>query len=678
MGIVVLQSGHIANPLSSILAINGTVSNIVPQILSLNGTISTSILQILALLNDAGYTYGCIAFSNSFGSLNNFAFKVVLGDQDYLYVSVSMRDEQIFILHNQCGTYELKGQILLNEVQGVYENKTSSNIQSILCKLLNTDTLRSIESVKNSIALEESTFSINNIISEGKQDAFSILNELSSSVAASQGIVLDISSLSDLFQINKIVSSIYEVEGMFSSVDYAIYLDGVDVSDLVVRDIIIQKSQDNIHNSISFNSTSEELYNKADPSTLYGEVRIEVHIGSTVMYFLLEERSHVSTGEVSYWGRDATARDSAPYSPSVYIQLTEPTSAKEVCETFFVGMSSVVDWDILDWVLPATFESTGTPVEVISEIASEIGAIVCAQDDASLLVRYHHSIRPVNLSTASPVYSYYGDAVYDVTYSMEFGGGYTAVTVTADTDDKVAPLLEVEDAIGDSRIIGEDTYIRAYYYESPPESANPVVLTQDVTDGTIKHLSIETEEVTEIIVFEDAVGSSSYPLKTLKNVTWLGRTNNILTWDEYSTDITLETDDNCLAEITYDSEYYRYKASGHNISELLAVFEIESSFISSVKVLMPDDSKEGEELVTSYLTSLNALSKRGEVWLDQNKYDEETITFESPYVENVHDGSIIWLEADRLTSGKYQVYDASISINGPKVVNTFTVKRCQV
>jgi hypothetical protein len=151
-----------------------------------------------------------------------------------------------------------------------------------------------------------------------------------------------------------------------------------------------------------------------------------------------------------------------------------------------------------------------------------------------------------------------------------------------------------------------------------------------------------------------------------------------MTWDEYSTDIALEAEDNCLAEITYESEYYRYKATNHNVEELMALFEIESSFSSSVKIITSGDEKPGDEITTSLLTDQASLVKRGEIWIDQNKYNEETINFESPYVEESIDGEIVWLEADRIVSGNYQIYDSTIVINGPKVVNTITVKRWEV
>jgi len=551
------------------------------------------------------------------------------------------------------------------------------DVQSVILKLINIDPLLSNEYLYSSIELNQAVSSLQGVISEGKQDTEVIKLILSDAEQSIQAIINDVSNLSDLFGIQKLLGSLYEIPTQFSSIDYKIYLDGTDISSLISSEITIEKNQSNIHNAISFSSISQDLFDKADPSNLQGEMRIEVHIGNSVMFFLLEERTHTFEGTVSYWGRDITAKESSPWASSVSVSLSEWTSAKDLCESLVVY--TVINWDILDWMLPDNYESTGTPIEIIQEIVSEIGAIIRANDDGSLYIRYPFPVRPVDVKIASSIHSYSSAMVYGVDYSEEKKEGYNIVTVTADTNDKVAPILEVEDTIGDSRIIGEETYIRAFYYEDP--SIEPSVLIQDQTDGSITFLNKDNYEVTEIITFINGYGSSSYPiLGTLKEISWLGRGSAILTWDQYSTDIILENEDTCLAEITYDSEYYRYKVSEHSVEELLIIFEIQSTFLSSVQVITApiDSDKEGDEITTSLLTSQATLIKRGEIWIDSNKYDNEIITFESPFLEDINDGSIVWFETDRITPGNYQIMDSSISISGPKVVNKMEIKKWQI
>jgi len=708
---ILQENNFIINEVISLLRYNLLNSSIGES--TINKIISS--FELLTSFLSFKFIYGVDFLLEVFNKRNslgeNVEFKNLFG----------ITDSYNFLIKNQYGTYLENFLSVLNEVKGVYEDRTSAYTQALNNILLINDPLSSNQLIKSTFELLtskqdlfniitkgfdgylsiinqlnlndplssnqliKSTFEllisndlIKNIISEGINNKQSIVNTLSTSIERNQKIINDISNLSGLLKNFLIKGSIYELPTKFYSYDVKVYLDGINISSMVSSDITIEKDQRNIHNSISFSSISEVLFNKANPSILEGQIRIEVQIDSSVMYFLLEERSFTSDGTVSYWGRDATARDNSPWSNSMNVILYEWQSAKDLVESLVDY--SAIDWEIFDWQLPNTFEATGTPVEIISIIASEIGAIVRAQDDGSLCIRYPYPIRPVDIKTSQSVYSYSSDIVYGESFSEENGDWYNQVTVTADTNDKTAPQLELEDVVDGERIIGTTSYVRAFYYEDPEEA--PSITSQDITDGFITFIKKDVEEITEIITFSNGSGSSSYPLKTRKSVSWLGRENTILTWNEYSTDITLETEDYCLAEITYDSEYHRYKASGHNVEELLTIFEIESTYYSSI--LVKTDSiasigdKEGDEITTSYLTEEFALVKRGENWIDDNKYNIKIISFNSSYISTVKDGDVIWLDIGKIPSGNYQVISNGIIINGPKVINNMTVKQWEV
>jgi hypothetical protein len=114
----------------------------------------------------------------------------------------------------------------------------------------------------------------------------------------------------------------------------------------------------------------------------------------------------------------------------------------------------------------------------------------------------------------------------------------------------------------------------------------------------------------------------------------------------------------------------------------LTVFDIESTFYSSILVkTAPIDStedKQGDEITTSYLTSQASLVKRGENWIDSNKYDSKTISFNSPYTSSVNDGSIIWADIEKVPSGNFHVLSNNITISGPKVINNMGVIQWEI
>ena len=64
-----------------------------------------------------------------------------------------------------------------------------------------------------------------------------------------------------------------------------------------------------------------------------------------------------------------------------------PTMASDLVQDF--ASVSVVDWDsgCEDWLVPDTFSFVGVPIDAIASIAQEIGAIVRAQDDGSILIK---------------------------------------------------------------------------------------------------------------------------------------------------------------------------------------------------------------------------------------------------------------------------------------------------
>ena len=177
-----------------------------------------------------------------------------------------------------------------------------------------------------------------------------------------------------------------------------IYLDGRKINDLVT-DVTIDYSSSSFHNTISFNSLRTELYGLADPLYLKGQSRIEVQIteGVTtrVLYFLVEERSG-SKKDFSVWGRDITARENKPYSEEALTSISSPQLASSIAAGMLTY--SALTWEAHDYLV-YEWEYVGVPIEGVKELASEIGAIVRAEDDGSITVRPKKKVRPCVLDS---------------------------------------------------------------------------------------------------------------------------------------------------------------------------------------------------------------------------------------------------------------------------------------
>lgn len=685
------------------------------------------ISAILSLLNEVG-EFAPISFLSIRNGFGNTAQQVH---------PLSIQDVRLISYLTSLGSVVRKSYSIIGEIRGTLENMKSNSVQSFMTELSShgipfADN-QIINTPNNSI---EDALSLLTKISEGLDGNLSILAELSShgdfsinsnmvainslgniektltallTLSDSTGPenlnVLNtlsgdsfgkfISVLNTIEEVNYVISQQYVFNsiGDSLSVTYptttsSAFIDGFDLNKHIVSGTItISQSQSSIHNDVTITSLSNELFEFADPLIMPGTPRIELHIGNRVFFFLVEERSrNLDSGEITIWGRDQTARDSEPWSSEISFLFEEGQSASEFAQS--VTTYSAVDWDILDWVLPEGYEVSGTPVQIISQIASEIGAIVRAQDDGSLLVRSKYPVAPIDLPNAETDLVYTDNIISNFTTKKSVGSHYNTVTVQSDYGEAWVPQIEVEDMPDDvERSKGTDSYLRVFW-----DTDNPSLENTYVTSGNITELGVFTESFKEVIVFELGVGSTTYPVYEIESINWYG---DIATVDEneftkYSKDIIL-TDNTIyrIAEVTYTIEYSRYLLSDHNVDELLAVFYFEDALTVNVTVVTTPISedlesgevvdKAGDFITTTALTSQSAVVELGLSWIVDNKYDMQEQSFDSPFNSLVSDGSVIWIDSNQLENKcNSHVMSATITVSGPKVINSLEVIKWMV
>ena len=600
------------------------------------------------------------------------------------YFKQSIVDSNLLLISNQVGIYQISLLSIVNEIRSPLEGVLSDNLLKVVNTIDKNDLFQGLFSIATSLpAYSVGILPVSLSISEGFTGLFGVTNSVAEGFGTLLSIVNEISITSDLSSVFNVRNSVSDISVSFHSQPYQIYLDGVEVSRLIGSEITIEISEDSTHNSISFSSISQELFEKANPAYKEGEPRIRVILGSRDMQFLLEERS-ISAGEVSYWGRDITARDAAPWAVLVQTQTTEWISAHTFMESLL--SYSTINWEISDWALPDTYACEGYPVDIISDLIAEVGAILRAEDDGSLTARYKYPVRPVHLGSTVADLTYNESKVVGASIDRSVGEHYNIVSVSCDVDDRQAPILVLEEVVGD-RIIGTDSYIKSFWFEKNPNSLGNVIETF-VTDGSIKFVKTGKETFVEYVTFNGGIGSVQYPIYSIINIDWIGKTGTVNTWNQYSQEISLVEPDNYkIAKVTYTSEYYEYLCTGHYVEELLAAFNLDSTFNSTVKVITSKIAKDsfdnlidkiGSDISVRYVTDESLLVKRGETWIDENKYNMQSVSFDSPFNESLKDGMVIWLDADRLTSGQVHVENASISIQGPRIVNNVRIKKWEV
>ncbi len=191
--------------------------------------------------------------------------------------------------------------------------------------------------------------------------------------------------------------------------------------------------------TVSLSMKSLQFFAQCAATERLGELRLKVVIGATSYEFLVEERSltpEVSGVSFTVWGRSKQALLEAPHSELILDtdssdhpwQSGDMTASAVVSYvvSHYCPYGVTVDWNVLDFVVYAGTLSVqnDSPLEVISQLASVIGAELVAHDDGSL------SVETYDLAEGTVVQSYDDlDDLAELSESVVYPSGLNAVTV---------------------------------------------------------------------------------------------------------------------------------------------------------------------------------------------------------------------------------------------------------
>jgi len=455
------------------------------------------------------------------------------------------------------------------------------------------------------------------------------------------------------------------------AITFDILLDGITITNRINK-AEIEYSESNVHNSIAITSTDKDLFPLADPTILEGTSRIKVEVGTRIIYFLFESISG-DEKEFTLWGRSLSAREENPYATDLEYELEGSTPVQTVVEEILEV--STFDWQVSDWNLPSSFEFTGSPMEGVQQIASAIGAVVRCKDDGTIYVRQKFPVRPIDMGASVVAVNYNRMHLIALSYEEGKGNGYNEIEVIGATSDVDLPILALDED-SSSPEQGEEVYVRAYWAGKKPT----VTPTLYVTDGSVSFVKDDTDEETEVVIFENGVGSVSKPISSIKTITWIGDSGVNVSYENiYDTDLEIDDEAYRIAEIVYNTNYSLYRLSGHDVEQLIFLLTFGGESDVTVTVEMGGGGNPAPTLTQSLLTSQNIAVVAGAAWLDDNRYNWRKITIETPYNDNAIDGVLVFInDAEVQCFGKYHVTVCKIKFDGVRIVNELEVLQCQV
>jgi hypothetical protein len=460
--------------------------------------------------------------------------------------------------------------------------------------------------------------------------------------------------------------------------NYDIFIDGRSVKDQITG-ASISFSEDQVHNEITIQAADLALWPICDPFAFMGTARIMAIVGARSMAFLLERRDG-SEASFQVWGRSLTALDDDPYSDKIEYKLTEAKPASSIAAEI-VGQS--VDWQVIDWLVPKTFEFNDYPLRGLILLSEQIGAVVRSDDAGGFIVRPRYPVRPVHMQAATPTVEYDRLAnLIELSVQESRGSGKNRITVNGWGPATEPPQMEVEDPPDGTRDIGDDTFVRVYWAGRQPAALPD----HYATAGQVFHLGDASDQLTETVDFQEGAGRVAKPIISLDSVTWIGDESPGLDWTPNSSELRLQgavTDDLTtiyrVAKITYTTSYSRYRLANHAVERALLALSIPVEREIQVVVAWGSGDKEADAVEAPLLTTQAAAAARGTAELDQASYNTRTMSMAAPYHDAAVDGAVVSIEDGELSvTGNCHVRSAQIVFDGPSVINRLECVRCLV
>jgi len=410
-------------------------------------------------------------------------------------------------------------------------------------------------------------FSISHRIQYALQEVVSLTHRieygLTSEVRKTHRVAYDILSVDAVRRTHRmryslVDSSIINVTGSTVAV--------LEVSPGVFRTIGLEscrifKDENDLHWTCSVSLTSVDdyaLFTQDDPFTvsLFGE-EWEFIVDSKEL-----TRDSPAGWEARLQGVSPTALDDLPRSLELTQEYPDDITARDAVEG---ALSIAVDWQLVDWVIPAGRLSAdrASPVDFAHRIVEAAGGVLESKKDGTWLARHLYPISPLWYDSATPDHVF-SEQQNIFTASEQFVPGRVVNRIRiTDIEANYQDVIEfIEDDVNPLR---GDLYVYPSPFRTTVQllsTALPADITLTPTLPTVQTRTVEDAdtELGELVEFLNCEATTRYPIYAIEEVVWVGIDLGAVTFEEGSTTLMVSGSQGySLARVKYTTQFIRYE-----------------------------------------------------------------------------------------------------------------------
>lgn len=543
---------------------------------------------------------------------------------------------------------EIEIQLIINELSSYI-----IGIQSILNRLTTGDPFIGIQELLSSVQSETICQSIINDLSYATTKIQALRTTLSESFTSRSSLINELALKDDIQSLIAVIGSLSEQTALYPACTMNVYLNG----EPVIRhncDLSITMDRESLFDTISFNSVDELFYAKMQTAVDDEDSVLEVQYKGTSWSFLVETLTGHNLS-FSVWGRSIAAKSDTPFKDSLDYVLETETLASDLADILVPDLA--ITWNVVDWKVPVGWSTRGTPVQMLQDLASSVGAIVrMFPDGTGLYVDKRYPTRPVALPFATAI-EYFDENINLLALASDaiIGTKVNAVTVYGHSPLSYYSItLEADSCVN----VGNVAEIRVY----PALGGVGYVL--EASDGVPAYQYKKTANHTETVTFIGGKGSVRYPIVNLESILWDGAIPSGFDYSIGQNEIIL-TDDTLAAigEVSYSTSYDVWNATHSGVGHLVVIYLPEEGSGVVAKVYFNDGDREAEDLDRPTLTTIEALVAAGTAHLDNTSYTKLLRNIKIP-CSGVLDGDIISIHSESSgVTGNAFVMEHVISAN---------------